>query len=98
MSLTWRIVVSSSMFARLSGPGSTFIIRVAHGTGTPQRTLRASRRANRSLQLENKKKSWVGVTLQIFFVVWLIVINALYYMQYSGLLVSRFGFWFHRWR
>jgi len=48
--------------------------------------------------MENSQKNRLSVTLQILFAVWLTVINVLYYMQYSGMLFSRFGTWFHRWR
>ena len=48
--------------------------------------------------MENSQENRRSVTLQILFAVWLTVINVLYYMQYSGMLFSRFGTWFHRWR
>ncbi len=52
----------------------------------------------RDRYVENAQKNRLGITLHILFVVWLATINVLYYMQYSDLLFSRFGAWFHRWR
>ena len=36
--------------------------------------------------------------LEALFVVWVIVVNLLYYMQYKNLMVARFGHLLHRWR
>lgn len=34
----------------------------------------------------------------LLFLLWLFVVNLLYYFQFRGLFLSRFGSWIHRWR
>jgi hypothetical protein len=46
----------------------------------------------------NAKAFAARAILQIAFVVWLIVVNVLYYAQFRGILFARLGTWFQRWR
>jgi len=34
----------------------------------------------------------------VAFVLWLLLINTFYYLQFRGLFLARFGSWIHRWR
>jgi hypothetical protein len=39
-----------------------------------------------------------GRAWQIVFIIWLLLVNFFYYLQFRDLLLARFGAWIHRWR
>jgi hypothetical protein len=45
----------------------------------------------------NARVTGARTILQVAFVVWLIVVNVLYYAQFRGILVARLGVWLQRW-
>ena len=49
---------------------------------------------------DSKAGARVGAShvVTIAFVVWLLLINTFYYLQFRGLFLARFGSWIHRWR
>ena len=46
---------------------------------------------------DGHKKSTVNVLLQALFVIWVIVVNILYFHQFKDLLAIRFAHILHRW-
>ncbi len=65
-----------------------------------RQTLASSIQASQitCLPIEHLRSVRVGPLLQAFFVVWVVVVNVLYYAQFKALFISCLGNLIHRWR